>query len=755
MHTNRAGDDVKNIVLCTTQIFLYKVKINQCLSFHFCGKTHFLYGSVADIKDDCAFHPSAEFDLINFPSLAQTNAWINEPLNHEVLGGERGRIAVQASDRESGSPSVCVYVGVAGIYCRSDYGGHAARRWHCEGGYGSARASSPSYPLPASTPRSAIRGQSFRNVRYGHSRCSCRPQGTITHHVAEMRGQAWPPRGKEKSHYRSDPPSSHCASPFSSVLAVALYSVLGDVGPVVVRKHIPPTIRRTIVWTTPVIDIAMHCRRVEKGYHHIRDVRWMFQALLIRMNHFWYTARDTATLKGAVTNTAANNSSRNSEPSNLRFMCICNVSLSCAVYTLAGEFEAPAYNAMFSSTRIRLKRASQKQSCDTYKTPYEVKRYRERKKNIKASDHVNVHVFKQNDWSCPQYSHTPLCSFFLNFVSFPSRMLKAYGNKETDKGFEKCRDNCETTVLSIPTQEFTTLRTGIEVMVSAAELTTQMCRRPARTYTHSPVTTLRRAQYLQRHFGYPPHRLQCITYLEEQADECVKQIVTCKAVFRSANYRDRKLINELRSELEEVVVCNSRIAPALARQLASLGLQSIVQGVVPPAATQLDLIWIEFEWKLFPRRRWAVAITSPHHVHMILVSTLPQHFLQPRKYIRKTSDTCFWDFSLMARCRNYSNSEWPCEVMEMASLEEQLFPSISETLILGFWRVAIEKYPDVSVHALQSPSAGELEPLPEDGNGNACAKRLDTLTSSAKRPRPTKNGCVEALLLPHEAVRAT
>ncbi|KAJ8869756.1 hypothetical protein PR048_028764 [Dryococelus australis] len=46
--------------------------------------------------------------------------------------------------------------------------------------------------------------------------------------------------------------------------------------------------------------------------------------------------------------------------------------------------------------RIRLERASQKQSSDTHKTPYDqVKRCRERKINIKASERVNVDIFTQ------------------------------------------------------------------------------------------------------------------------------------------------------------------------------------------------------------------------------------------------------------------------------------------------------------------------------------------------------------------------
>ncbi|KAJ8876137.1 hypothetical protein PR048_024046 [Dryococelus australis] len=47
---------------------------------------------------------------------------------------------------------------------------------------------------------------------------------------------------------------------------------------------------------------------------------------------------------------------------------------------------------------MRLERASQKQSSDTHKTPYDrVKRCRERKKYIKASERVNVDVFVQKN----------------------------------------------------------------------------------------------------------------------------------------------------------------------------------------------------------------------------------------------------------------------------------------------------------------------------------------------------------------------
>ncbi|KAJ8890854.1 hypothetical protein PR048_010363 [Dryococelus australis] len=52
--------------------------------------------------------------------------------------------------------------------------------------------------------------------------------------------------------------------------------------------------------------------------------------------------------------------------------------------------------------RIRLERASQKQSSNTHKTPCDrVKRRPERKINIKASERVNVDVFTQNNTAKP------------------------------------------------------------------------------------------------------------------------------------------------------------------------------------------------------------------------------------------------------------------------------------------------------------------------------------------------------------------
>ncbi|KAJ8874024.1 hypothetical protein PR048_024864 [Dryococelus australis] len=64
------------------------------------------------------------------------------------------------------------------------------------------------------------------------------------------------------------------------------------------------------------------------------------------------------------------------------------------------------------TNRIRLERASKKQSSDAHKTPYDrVKRCREHKKYIKASERVNVDVFTQNKRPCPQHSET---QFFSN-----------------------------------------------------------------------------------------------------------------------------------------------------------------------------------------------------------------------------------------------------------------------------------------------------------------------------------------------------
>ncbi|KAJ8884562.1 hypothetical protein PR048_016419 [Dryococelus australis] len=56
---------------------------------------------------------------------------------------------------------------------------------------------------------------------------------------------------------------------------------------------------------------------------------------------------------------------------------------------------------------IRLERASQKQPSDTHETPYiRVKRCREQEINIKAFERVNVDVFTQNKWPCPQHRQT-------------------------------------------------------------------------------------------------------------------------------------------------------------------------------------------------------------------------------------------------------------------------------------------------------------------------------------------------------------
>ncbi|KAJ8869040.1 hypothetical protein PR048_030591 [Dryococelus australis] len=63
------------------------------------------------------------------------------------------------------------------------------------------------------------------------------------------------------------------------------------------------------------------------------------------------------------------------------------------------------------SNRIRLERASQKQSSGTHKTPYDrVTRCRERKINIKASERLNVDVFTQNKRPCPQHTQNQFFS---------------------------------------------------------------------------------------------------------------------------------------------------------------------------------------------------------------------------------------------------------------------------------------------------------------------------------------------------------
>ncbi|KAJ8884427.1 hypothetical protein PR048_016284 [Dryococelus australis] len=69
--------------------------------------------------------------------------------------------------------------------------------------------------------------------------------------------------------------------------------------------------------------------------------------------------------------------------------------------TLIGSQDLAAYSRQKAKSkyrnRIRLERASQKQSNDTHKTPYDrVKRCRERKINIKAPERVNVDIFAQN-----------------------------------------------------------------------------------------------------------------------------------------------------------------------------------------------------------------------------------------------------------------------------------------------------------------------------------------------------------------------
>ncbi|KAJ8881862.1 hypothetical protein PR048_018348 [Dryococelus australis] len=74
-----------------------------------------------------------------------------------------------------------------------------------------------------------------------------------------------------------------------------------------------------------------------------------------------------------------------------------------AVYMLCRLVTTPEID------RIRLGRASQKQSSDTYKTPLiRVKRCQERKINIEVSECVNVDVFTRNKRPCHQHRHAPL-----------------------------------------------------------------------------------------------------------------------------------------------------------------------------------------------------------------------------------------------------------------------------------------------------------------------------------------------------------
>ncbi|KAJ8895192.1 hypothetical protein PR048_000517 [Dryococelus australis] len=76
--------------------------------------------------------------------------------------------------------------------------------------------------------------------------------------------------------------------------------------------------------------------------------------------------------------------------------------------------------------RIRLERASQKQSIDTHKTPYDrVKRCRERKINIKASERVNVDVFTHDKRLCLQHSQT---QFFFSPIGKLLRRAKLGGS---------------------------------------------------------------------------------------------------------------------------------------------------------------------------------------------------------------------------------------------------------------------------------------------------------------------------------------
>ncbi|KAJ8888484.1 hypothetical protein PR048_007975 [Dryococelus australis] len=72
--------------------------------------------------------------------------------------------------------------------------------------------------------------------------------------------------------------------------------------------------------------------------------------------------------------------------------------------------------------RIRLEGASQKQSSDTHKIPYDrVEQCRERKINDKVSERANVDVFTQNERPCPQHGQTQFLVMGRLFASPPKR----------------------------------------------------------------------------------------------------------------------------------------------------------------------------------------------------------------------------------------------------------------------------------------------------------------------------------------------
>ncbi|KAJ8872649.1 hypothetical protein PR048_026258 [Dryococelus australis] len=126
--------------------------------------------------------------------------------------------------------------------------------------------------------------------------------------------------------------------------------------------------------------------------------------------------------------------------------CCCNVGtftthFTCVVCSSQVTLLSPdLVESRIESTgnRIPLERASQKQSSNSHKIPYDrVKRCRERKININTSERVNADVFTQNKRPCPQHSRTP---FFFNRPlashqgepgSFPGRVTKIFacGNR--------------------------------------------------------------------------------------------------------------------------------------------------------------------------------------------------------------------------------------------------------------------------------------------------------------------------------------
>ncbi|KAJ8877435.1 hypothetical protein PR048_021889 [Dryococelus australis] len=82
--------------------------------------------------------------------------------------------------------------------------------------------------------------------------------------------------------------------------------------------------------------------------------------------------------------------------------------------------------------RMRLERASQKQSSDTHEIPYDrVKRCWERKIIIKASERVDVDVFTENKRPCPQHRQTQI--FLLDILCGIRRVMLTMGVGKTVK----------------------------------------------------------------------------------------------------------------------------------------------------------------------------------------------------------------------------------------------------------------------------------------------------------------------------------